>query len=167
MRKVLFFLLIIFNGLINYLTAQTFLPEDIRIGDTTINYVNPELSPTGNYLIWIEIDTTNGVSGTVWQCGIDPNTGDLIPENGKGFSPFYSNVYARPADWGIDSIGLYYVGATFAGQVKLDRPTSPTAATVTDIAMPVSNKRRVFYPSQLPGVNKRFVSYILNECIWW
>lgn len=27
------------------------------------------------------------------------------------------------------------------------------------------NKRRVFYPSQLPNINKRFVSYILNDSI--
>ncbi|MBU2508211.1 MAG: T9SS type A sorting domain-containing protein [Bacteroidetes bacterium] len=142
-----------------------FTPNDQRIGDTTVNYVNPEISPIGNYMIWIEIDTANGVSGKVWQCGIDPNTGDLIPTNGKGFNPFYSNVYARPADWGVDSLGLYYVGATFFGQIKFVRPTSPTTATVTNIAMPVINKRRVFYPSQLPGVNKRFVSYILNDSI--
>ncbi|MFQ3579589.1 MAG: T9SS type A sorting domain-containing protein, partial [Bacteroidales bacterium] len=38
-------------------------------------------------------------------------------------------------------------------------------ATVTNIALPIVNKRRVFYPSQLPNVNKRFVSYILNDSI--
>ncbi len=146
-------------------SSQHFTPHDIRIGDTTINYVNPEISPTGNYMLWIEVDTSNGVLCKVWQCGIDPNTGDLIPKNGKGFSPFYSNVYARPADWGLDSLGVYYVGATFSGQMKFVRPTSPTSAIVNDIATPIVNKRRVFYPSQLPGVNKRFVSYILNDSI--
>jgi len=86
-------------------------------------------------MIWIEVDTSNGVIGNIWQCGIDPNTGDLVPPDGKGFNPFYSNIYARPADWGIDSLGLYYVGATLAGQMKFVRPTSPTSATVTDITM--------------------------------
>lgn len=161
--KLLLNLLTIFVFQIS--SAQQFTPNNIRIGDTTINYVNPEFSPVGNYMIWVEVDTSNGVSGKVWQCGIDPNTGDLIPSNGKGFNPFYSNIYARPADWGIDSIGPYYVGATFAGQIKFVRPTSPTTATVTNIAMPIVNKRRVFYPSQLPGVNKRFVSYILNDSV--
>lgn len=146
-------------------SAQTFIRNDQRIGDTIVNYVNPELSPQGNYMIWIEIDTANGVAGNVWQCGIDPNTGDLIPANGKGFNPFYSNIYARPADWGVDSLGVYYVGATFAGQMKFVRPTSPTSAIVTNIAMPIINKRRVFYPSQLPNVNKRYVSYILNDSV--
>jgi len=164
MKNIKFlFLLTMFS--VEIVSAQTFSPNDVRIGDTTVNYVNPELSPTGNYMIWIEIDTANGVSGNVWQCGIDPNTGDLIPSDGKGFNPFYSNVYARPADWGVDSIGAYYVGATFAGQIKFVRPSSPTSATVTNISMPVINKRRVFYPSQLPGVNKRFVSYILNDSV--
>ncbi len=150
-------------SLITTMKAQTFTPDDRRIGDSTINYVNPELSPIGNYMIWIEVDTSNGIIGNIWQCGINPNTGDLIPSDGKGFNPFHSNIYARPADWGIDSLGVYYVGATVAGQMKFVRPTSPTSAMVTDIAMPAMNKRRVFYPSQLPGVNKRFVSYILND----
>ncbi|MEW6006001.1 MAG: T9SS type A sorting domain-containing protein [Stygiobacter sp.] len=165
MNRIKFLLTIIFMLTITRLSAQSFTPNDKRIGDTTVNYVNPELSPSGNYMIWIEVDTSNGVSGKVWQCGIDPNTGDLIPSDGKGYSPFYSNIYARPADWGLDSIGPYYVGATFAGQIKFVRPTSPTTATVTNIAMPIINKRRVFYPSQLPGINKRFVSYILNDSI--
>ncbi|WP_157491770.1 hypothetical protein [Maribacter thermophilus] len=139
--------------------------NDIRVGDFSVNYVNPEISPRDNYMIWIEIDTTSGVSGKVWQCGIDPNTGDLIPSNGKGYSPFTSNIYARPADWGIDNLGVYYVGATTSGQIKMVRPTSPTTASVTNIAAPIDNKRRVFYPSQLPNENKRYVIYILNDVI--
>jgi hypothetical protein len=145
--------------------SQVFIIDDQRIGDTSINYVNPEFSPIDNYMIWIEIDTANGVSGKVWQCGIDENTGDLIPSDGKGLNPFYSNIYARPADWGIDNQGVYYVGATFAGQIKFVRPTGPTTASVTNINLPIINKRRVFYPSQLPGVDKRFVSYILNDSV--
>ncbi|MCB4798868.1 hypothetical protein [Neotamlana laminarinivorans] len=139
--------------------------NDIRVGDFSVNYVNPEISPRDNYMIWIELDTINGVSGKVWQWGINPNTGDLIPEDGKGYSPFTSNIYARPADWGIDNLGVFYVGATTSGQIKMIRPTSPTSATVTDIAAPIENKRRVFYPSQLPDENKRFVLYILNDVI--
>ncbi len=164
MKKIkLLLLLTIF--LVNFASAQSFTQNDQRIGDTTVNYVNPELSPVGNYMIWVEVDTANGVSGKVWQCGIDPNTGDLIPSDGKGLNPFYSNIYARPADWGVDSLGVYYVGATFAGQMKFVRPTSPTSAIVSNISMPINNKRRVFYPSQLPNVNKRFVSYIVNDSV--
>ena len=138
---------------------------DVRIGDFSVNYVNPEISPSGNYMTWIEIDTLNGITGKVWQCGINPDNGELIPADGKGFSPFVSNIYSRPADWGLDNLGVYYVGATPLGQMKMVRPTSPTSATVTDIAIPINNKRRVFYPSQLPNENKRFVSYILNDVI--
>jgi hypothetical protein len=138
---------------------------DVRIGDSSVNYVNPEISPTGNYMIWIEIDITNGVTGKVWQCGIDSNTGELIPADGKGFNPFYSNIYARPADWGVDNQGVYYVGATHAGQIKMVRPTSATSATVTDINIPINNRRRVFYPSQLPNSNQKFVLYIENDVV--
>ena len=91
------------------LKAQNFTISDQRLGDTTINYVNPEISPVGNFMTWIEIDTNTGFSGKVWHCGLDPDTGDLIPENGKGFSPFTSNVYGRPADWGVDAIRTYYI----------------------------------------------------------
>jgi hypothetical protein len=162
-KNILILLLTIFY--FKDISAQTFTQNDQRIGDTSVNYVNPEFSPQGNYMVWIEVDTTNGFSGKVWQCGIDPNTGNLIPPDGKGFSPFTSNVYARPADWGVDSLGIYYVGATLLGQIKFVRPTSPTAATITNIPAPLNNKRRVFYPSQLPGINKRFVSYVLNDSV--
>jgi hypothetical protein len=138
---------------VNYIHCQTFIPNDQRIGGTTVNYVNPDISPIGNYMIWMEVDTANGIFGKVWQCEIDPNTGDLIPPDGKGFSPFNSNIYVRPADWGVDSLGVFYVGATFAEQIKFVRPTSPTAAIVTDLNLPIMNKIRVFYPSQLIRVN--------------
>ncbi len=162
MRVTIFIFIMVFTFSLSAV-SQTFTPTDRRIGDTKVNYVNPELSPSGNYMIWIEVDTSNGVTGPIWQCGIDPNTGDLIPANGKGFSPFISSIYGRPADWGVDSLGLYYVGATFAGQLKFVRPTSPTSATVTTLSMAPDVRRRVFYPSQLPGVNKRFLTYILND----
>lgn len=164
MRINLFLLGLTLFGILTS-SAQYFTPFDTRIGDTTVNYVNPEISPMDNYMIWLEIDTSNGLFGKVWQCGIDPNTGDLIPPDGKGFNPFFSSIYARPADWGVDSLGVYYVGATFAGQIKFVRPTSPTSAIVTNIATPINNKRRVFYPSQLPGIDKRFVSYVLNDSV--
>lgn len=63
--------------------AQNFVPNDQRIGDPNVNYVNPEFSPIGNYMVWIEVDTSNGLTGKVWQCGIDPNTGNLIPPRWK------------------------------------------------------------------------------------
>lgn len=139
--------------------------KDVRIGDTSINYVNPEISPSGNFMLWIEIDTTNGVTCKVWHCGIDPDTGNLIPENGKGFSSFDSNIYARPADWGIDNQGLFYVGATHQGQLKMVRPTSPTSGIVSNVNVPINNRRRVFYPSQLPNSNQSFVLYIENDVV--
>jgi hypothetical protein len=162
MKKLLllFFIMVV---LTTTLFSQDFDVNDKRIGDTSVNYVNPEISPIGNYMIWIEIDTNNGLTGKVWQCGINPVTGDLIPPDGKGFNPFNSTGYARPADWGLDSLGLYYVGATFAGQLKFVRPVSPTEATVTNLSSTPDIRRRVFYPSQLPGVNKRFLTFVLND----
>lgn len=109
--------------------SQCFVMKKICIGNTTLINVNPEISPFWNYIVWIEAEP-NGTTGVVWQCGIDPNTGDLIPSNDKGYSLFYSTIYARPGDWEVDSLGLYYVGQTIIGQRKFVRPTSPTIAVV-------------------------------------
>jgi hypothetical protein len=171
MKALLFLILIILGVLVSCNKSddldviQPSEENDIRIGDNSVNYVNPEISPNGNYMIWIEIDITNGVTGKIWQCSIDPNTGDLIPADGKGFNPFYSNIYARPADWGIDNQGVYYVGATYTGQIKMVRPTSATSGSVTDVNIPINNRRRVFYPSQLPNSNQKFVLYIENDVV--
>ena len=146
-----------------FLRAQGFTPNDQRIGDLSVNYVNPEFSPSGNYMLWVELNLNNGFTGKVWHCGIDPNTGDLIPADGKGFSPFTTNIYARPADWGVDNQGPYYVGADLAGNVLMVRPTSATNGNVKNIGLPANNLRRAFYPLQLPNSNLRYLSYVLND----
>jgi hypothetical protein len=160
LKKMIFLLVAFIN---QFAFSQDYVPTDIRIGDTNINYVNPEISPAGNYMLWIEIDTANGFIGQVWHCGLDPNTGDLIPSNGKGFYAFNSNVYGRPADWGIDSIGPYYIGLNTLGRFVFVRPTSATEADTEILTTPQDMKRRVIYPSQLPNTNKRFITYILNN----
>jgi len=156
-------LLLLSTTLTTVVLAQEFTINDQQLGDPDVNYVNPEVSPTGNYLVWIEIDTLNGFSGRVWHCGLDPDTGNLIPENGKGFSPFTSNVYGRPADWGLDANGPYYVGLNATGQFVFVRPTGPTSADSEVLPLAPDLKRRVIYPSQLPDTDKRFITYILNE----
>ena len=143
--------------------AQSFQIQDVRLGDSTVNYVNPEISPSENYLLWIELDTSNGFFGTVWHCGLDPQSGALIPPDGKGFNAFRSNVYGRPADWGEDALGPYYIGLNTAGEFVFVRPTQPQSGTVQVLSTPPDLKRRVIYPSQLPDTNKRFITYILNE----
>ncbi|HBH47534.1 MAG TPA: hypothetical protein DDX98_02790, partial [Bacteroidales bacterium] len=161
--NVSFLILILIVTLLNHTNAQDFQINDTRLGDENVSYVNPEISPVGDYMVWIEIDTTNGFSGQVWHCGLDPDTGDLIPSNGKGFSAFAANVYGRPADWGLDANGPYYVGLNLAGQFVVVRPTGATSANVEVLSTPPDNRRRVIYPSQLPGVDARFMVYILNE----
>lgn len=158
---VVLFPLLILNS--SVVSAQDFTISDQRLGDPSINYVNPEISPVGNFMVWIEIDTTNGFSGKVWHCGLDPDTGDLIPENGKGYNPFSSNVYARPADWGVDMSGPYYIGLNLQGQFVFVRPTGPNTAEVEILPTAPDIKRRVIYPSQLPDMDKRFITYILND----
>lgn len=159
--KRIFFITFVLS--IELCLAQQFIPNDIRLGDTTVNYVNPEISPIGNYMLWIEVDTSTGSSAKVWHCEIDPNTGDLIPSNGKGYNAFVTNLFGRPADWGIDSIGLYYIGINLSGKFVFVRPTSATTAETTILPTPSEVKRRAIYPSQLPGINKRFITYVVNN----
>ncbi len=84
-------------------SAQQFKPNIVRIGDKIVNYVYPEIFPTGNFIIWLEVDTAKGNSAKDWQCGLDPTISDLIPTNGKGYSAFSTNHFGSPADWCIDS----------------------------------------------------------------
>lgn len=56
--------------------AQTFEPIDVIISDTTVSIPDPEFSNTLNKMCFYD------PSG-LWVCDVDPNTGNLLFENGK------------------------------------------------------------------------------------
>ncbi len=135
---------------------------DVQVGDSTVSYANVEFTGDGNYMVWFEQSTDGSGNGTVWHCGVDPDTGDLIPPDGKGFNAFDSTLLGR-ANPGMEAQGSYYVGMDRTGKLILVRPISATTGTVTELTTPVDIRRRSIYPSYLPDSDKDYVFWIQNS----
>lgn len=141
-------------------SSSAFTPNDAPVGDPKLSYFNVEVFGSYPYMVWFE--AKGRLAGTVWHCGINPDTGDLIPADCRGFRAFDSTSLNR-ANIGVDSKGLYYVGADAAGNIKLVRPTGPSSGAITDIAAVSDTRRRAYYPSLLPNSSKQYLAWILNS----
>lgn len=141
-----------------------FTPRDVPVGDPNVSYANTEFTADYRYLIWFEMARDDSTAGTVWHCGVNPDTGELIPPDGKGFRAFESTVWGR-ANPGMDSDGAYYVGADREGRLVFARPTSATSGTVTVLSTPADLTRRGIYPTDLPAQKGGYVFWIKNERI--
>jgi hypothetical protein len=141
---------------------------DVAVGDPSVSYANVEFTGDGRYMVWFEQLQDGTTRGTVWHCGINPDTGALIPPDGKGFNAFASTLAGR-ANPGMDDSGPYYVGMDRQGVLVLVRPTSATTGTVTVLPTPADNTRRAVYPTDLPdappGSNRGYVFWIKNEAV--
>ncbi len=85
-------------------TASTlaFSVRDVAVGDPEVNYFNVEFTADGRYMVWLEMARDGIGLGTVWHCAVDPDTGALVPSNGKGFRAFDSNALgARQPEVGL------------------------------------------------------------------
>jgi hypothetical protein len=133
-----------------------------RIGDPAGNYLNVEVSADGQYLVWFEGTAETSNEGVVWHCGIDPNTGDLIPPDGRGFRAFEATAWGR-ANPGLDAAGPYYVGLNREGRLILVRPTGPASGRTAVLPAPPDLLRRSVYPTVLPGQNGGFVYFMRND----
>ncbi len=138
-----------------------FIPHSEPVGDPNANYANIEFTADGKYMVWFEMTHRQG-NGVVWHCAINPETGDLIPADGRGFRAFDSTVFGR-ANPGMDSNGAYYVGMDRAGRMFLVRPTSATSGEVQALSTPPDPTRRAIYPTILPGQNLGYIFWIKNE----
>jgi len=59
-------------------SADNFVPDDVLISNPNEDFPDPEFDPKWNLLTWADFD------GTVWVADVDPVTGDITPNNGKG-----------------------------------------------------------------------------------
>ncbi len=134
----------------------------VQIGDPKASYLNVEFTADGQYMVWFEGQFPSATHGTVWHCGVDPKTGNLIPEDGRGFRAFESTSWAR-ANPGYDAQGAYYVGADREGNLLLVRPVSAREGRITRLATPPDRRRRAIYPTNLPDRQGGFVFFIQNE----
>jgi len=134
------------------------------VGDPNVSYGSTEFSPDWKYLVWGEYATDGTDNMVMWHCEMNPDTGDLIPADGKGFRAFESTGWGR-ATAGRDAQGVNYVGMNRSGQLVLVRPTSATSGTVSILPTPVDFTRRAIYVSDAPeepGQNG-YVFWIKNE----
>jgi hypothetical protein len=133
---------------------------ETTVGDPGISYANPEFTIDGKYMIWFEPTgnpTPEGdIEGIMWHCGIEQETGELIPANGKGFAAFTSTVYKR-ANTGYDQEGPCYVGADPAGNLKLVRINGNTSGSVIDIPAAPDMDRRGIFPSKNPDSDELYI----------
>lgn len=51
---------------------------DVTIGDPSVSYVDPEFLPDERLMVWQDAGCE------VWLCSVDPDTGGMVPANGKG-----------------------------------------------------------------------------------
>ncbi len=137
-------------------------PQVKQVGDPAVSYLNVEMTGDGRYMVWFEGTAGGSDAGIVWHCGIDPSTGDLIPPDGRGFRAFESTSWAR-ANPGLDSLGVYYVGADRQGRLILVRPEGPAQGRVSALPIPADPLRRAIYPTVLPDRRGGAVLFIRNE----
>lgn len=133
-----------------------------RVGDPNANYLNVEFTADGRYMVWFEGTDERPINGIVWHCGVDPDTGDLIPPDGRGFRAFESTSWAR-ANPGYDAEGAYYVGSDRQGNLYMVRPLGPREGKVVPLPVPPDVRRRAIYPTDLADRSGGFVFFIQNE----
>lgn len=147
-------------------SAQTlpFTVSDTAVGDPAVSYANVEFTEDGRYMIWFEQSTDGSALGIVWHCGVNPDTGELTPSDGKGFRVFDSSAWGR-ANPGRDAAGVYYVGMDRSGNLVMVRPTGADSGDRTVLPTPVDVTRRSIYPTDLPDRNGGFVFWIKNSSV--
>lgn len=129
-----------------------------QVGDPAANYLNIEFTSDGRYMVWFEGTEDRSPDGIVWHCGLDPDSGALIPPDGRGFRAFESTSWAR-ANPGDDAEGPYYVGADREGHLILVHPMSPFKGKITRLSAAPDLRRRAIYPTHLPERNGGFIFF--------
>jgi hypothetical protein len=102
--------------------SQLTVGPDVQIGNPFITYFGSAVWRQGNLLAW-----QNGLDGTIWYCSLNPQTGDMIPWDGRAAyvakgAPYVGNVALRQMlgmgklgtyngpEWGIsqEGLGVYF-----------------------------------------------------------
>jgi hypothetical protein len=145
-----------------------FSPVDVEIGDQKTCYWHPEFITYEDvtYMVWLEgwqEDLPDGRHpGTVWHCLLDPDTGKLIPPDGRGFKAFESTIYSH-ANPGIDAYGPFYIGMNLDSQLVIVRPTGPHTGDVAVLPTTPDPERRAIWPSCMPDQKFGYVLWIKSH----
>lgn len=127
-----------------------FVPNDVQVGDPSVSYMSTEFTPDFRFLVWGEYANDGSDDLVVWHCGVDPDTGELVPWDGKGFRAFESTGWGRANSPGRDAQGVYYAGLNREGRIVVVRPTGETSGLVEVLPAPVDFSRRALYGLDLP-----------------
>lgn len=141
-----------------------FTRNDVLVGDPNVSYGSTEFTPDWKYLVWGEYAADGSDNMVMWHCEMNPDTGDMIPPDGKGFRAFESTGWGR-ASPGRDAQGVFYVGMNRQGQLVLVRPISATNGTVTLLPTPVDFTRRGISATDEPALpgSVGYVFWIKNS----
>ena len=133
-----------------------------QVGDPAGNYLNVEFTSDSKYMVWFEGVGGSAVHGIVWHCGVNQESGELVPADGRGFRAFESTSWGR-ANPGYDKHGPYYVGADREGRLILVRPEGPDRGRVTVLPTAADLRRRAVYPTNLENRAGGYLLFIQNE----
>ena len=141
-------------------TPPAFTIDERVVGDSTAGYFSLEISPDMRFMVWQEVIL--GAPGPLWSCGIDPLTGDLIPQDGRGFRVDNVPTTAAP-QWGVDAAGVFYVTLNTAGQFLIVRPSSALVATVDTLATVPNATRAYPYPTRIASQPGAWIAFLQND----
>ncbi|HUQ71509.1 MAG TPA: hypothetical protein VM165_18420 [Planctomycetaceae bacterium] len=135
---------------------------DVVIGDPAVSYVDPEFLPEERLMVWQD------AAGEVWLCEVDPDTGNMVPADGKGESagraaplltkrnPFFKVTYNGP-EFGVSQQGIvvYYCDSEQLEITRFD-----LASRRIDIPVPgVTRNTLALISSKVPGAPGTLVMY--------
>lgn len=157
-------------------SVGAFVADDQQIGDPSISYSSVEVSPDMRFMTWIEESATPGGASSAWLCALDPVTGRLIPENGRGFKMADIRPSGQP-QWGRDADGGYSMVVDMAGRLVMARPTlsgtQAVSAQVTVLPTPANTTRKFPYSSRIAGAGGYVVYHqddplvAGRQQLWW
>ena len=140
-------------------------PVDVVIGDSSTRCLGLEVSPDMKYMVWVQQTT-----GQAWVCGLNPDTGDLIPTHGRGMAIPNVQPSGNP-QWGQDTNGCFIITLNrTTGALVRARPQSDATGTVTSLAIstlatPANASRQFPFAASLPARAESYVLYEQNDAV--
>lgn len=157
-------------------TVGAFAADDQRLGDPSISYTAIEVSPDMRFMTWVEEAATPGGASSAWLCALDPVTGRMVPENGRGFKIANIRLSGQP-QWGRDAEGGYSLVVDTAGRLVMARPTlsgtQTVSANLTVLPTPANSTRKFPYGSRIAGAGGYIVYHqddplvAGRQQLWW